>query len=757
MPAVPNREAVVATLDLHGAQPPVMVFVEDQGGAGLDAVLRATDHAWNELLDAPEVGARIGGMDEAAQEGFLQALAPMQPLMLVWEEPGTFSDERIDAALGRIETMLLLPMPAEARTAALTDPFGVGMGVLGGSTRTPGTTGVRLEGGRFVSDDGRASFFAVRGRGDEPVGKLVAAVEDAARQAEAAVPGVRVSATGPGAMAAGGERALKDDLMSSLGWSALVQILLLHVVYRHLYAPLWMILPSLLAGLAAVGFWSWGGWPLHGMALGFASSILGLAVDFPLHAVTAAQGHRARGLSPTESWDAVSAHGSAPALCALTSAVGFSSLLFSSSPLLAQIGGLGALSIAFAWLLGAMALPRLLACWSWDPGTGWPDGEQREAQGPSRRASWVAAITLAAMAPFAWGLRLDGDVRSLQIEDVDASEPTQRFEGAFGKAALPALVAHEHADLSPALDAAARTTAALRALPADQRPSSVTALSDMIPPPEVLSARCAALRSADLEALRERMVSAAERKGLTPAVWVPFFDSLVASREGLCATSPVLPDTTRSMGLDELIRRYVRTSPGKASVIVLVGTAADASSLPKPWTDAVTAASPDAFWIHFGSLADASGRSLARELMLLAACSALLIFAVASRALGGARHAALALSTPILSLVGAAGVLGILGDPLLAVGLGALPLVIGLGDDDGIYVVSAMKAGPKAHPRLRRAVTMTTVTTIIGLVPLLFARSPALVAIGKVALAGLSFDVLVALWVLPLLATIGRR
>lgn len=759
LPDVPRRDEIVETLDLHGAQPPVMLFFEDRGGAGPDEVARAADLAWDALSASPRVGARIGGVDPESQTAFAAALAPYVPLLLPLEDERALGPERWDEAGGRIATLLMMPMPPEERQAALADPFGTFAKVLGGTTRTPGGRGIHLHRGRFFNEDEVASFFAVRGRGDEPVAALVAESEAIASRVREEVPAVDVTVTGPGAMAAAGERALREDLLSSLGWSALVQLLLLHVVYRHRYAPAWMLVPSLLAGASAVGLWAWFGWPLHGMALGFACSILGLAVDFPLHVITSAQGFRARGLGASESFDAVAAHGTAPALCAATSAIGFSSLCFSSSPLLAQIGGLGALSIGFAWMLGAFALPRLLSALGWDPGVGTPERSTAGGDGPRPAASWLAVAFFVIVAPFAGRLVLDGDVRKLQVEDPPSERAAARFEDTFGKAALPALIVHNAPDLGAALDGAARSAQALAALPEGERPSAVTALSDLLPPPNTLKARCDALKAFDSATLAARAEESAAKNGLSPLAFEPFLRSLEATRTGPCTGTPTLPEEGQSEGLDELLRRYVRQGDGIASVVVLVDVPADWKALPESWTKAIAQASPDAFWVHFGSLADATGRGLAKELVALALLSAVLVFLLCAKVLGGARHAALALSTPALSLVGAAGLLGILGHPLLAVGLGALPLVIGLGDDDGIYVVSAMRHGEAAHPRLRRAVAMTTVTTIIGLVPLLLARSPALQSIGTVALVGLSFDVLVALWIIPLLARLwpGRK
>ena len=74
--------------------------------------------------------------------------------------------------------------------------------------------------------------------------------------------------------------------------------------------------------------------------------------------------------------------------------------------------------------------------------------------------------------------------------------------------------------------------------------------------------------------------------------------------------------------------------------------------------------------------------------------------------------------------------------------IGVLPLVIGLGVDDGIHVVKRMQEEDKPAPDVAaisvgRAITMTTITTCSSFAVTLFANHTGLESMGKIMLLGL--------------------
>lgn len=93
--------------------------------------------------------------------------------------------------------------------------------------------------------------------------------------------------------------------------------------------------------------------------------------------------------------------------------------------------------------------------------------------------------------------------------------------------------------------------------------------------------------------------------------------------------------------------------------------------------------------------------------------------------------------------------------------VGVMPLVIGLGVDDGIHVVRRMQEEDRPSPgeaavSVGRAITMTTITTCSSFAVTLFANHPGLESMGKVMLFGLPICLLTSVMIIPALATVWR-
>ena len=100
--------------------------------------------------------------------------------------------------------------------------------------------------------------------------------------------------------------------------------------------------------------------------------------------------------------------------------------------------------------------------------------------------------------------------------------------------------------------------------------------------------------------------------------------------------------------------------------------------------------------------------------------------------------------------------------PLNMLMIGVLPLVIGLGVDDGIHVVKRMQEDDKPAPDIAaisvgRAITMTTITTCSSFAVTLFANHTGLESMGKIMLLGLPICLITSVMIIPALATLWRE
>ena len=131
--------------------------------------------------------------------------------------------------------------------------------------------------------------------------------------------------------------------------------------------------------------------------------------------------------------------------------------------------------------------------------------------------------------------------------------------------------------------------------------------------------------------------------------------------------------------------------------------------------------------------------------------------------LGQLRLAALALLPVLCGSTVALGLLGWLGFAFNTVTLVAVPLLLGLGVDDGIHVVHRLREEPERPigdlvGTVGRSIAMTTATTCASVAALLFTRHPGIESVAILLLVGLPLCLLASVALLPACAqlVLGR-
>jgi predicted exporter len=752
---VEDRDELVAILRAYGSQPPVFVHLLGEDGAVPDDLVAAADVVAGRLADDPRVEQLLAGVnvDEAAEAQ--RAVSGLRTLLVDAADPRWREPEAIDAAVVRARSIFANVATTEQRQAAQEDPYG--WTVQGFELLSAGRGGpqVTLHGGRLLSLDLSSAFLLVLPTG-EPRGTIHAV--DAAKEAVALVTGpVEAVVTGAGAVAAAAEAGVREDMERSLAITGILLLALFVITFRNFWAPAWLAVPATAAAAAAGGLVGWFGWEIHGLGLAFASALLGLCVDFPLHLLVDATSEQRAGTD--KPWRAAAANLTRPALaCVVTSVLGFGLFLLSGAPLLNQLGMLGVPALILAALLGVGLLPVVGDALGW-----------RAAGGASRELSGVqahrgiaigSALVCAALIAGAPFLVLDGDPQRLHAPVESVAKQNARFDQTFGLSTAPVMLAVQGESTSDAIEKLGRAASALRSLPASApKAERVLALTDSLSPPSELTRRCESLRGVDLEAWRASLDASAAEQGLRPGAFDPMFADLAATPERLCPTPAGVDVTQADIAGTPMVKalfdRYLRDVDGVATASMFVFAANNTERVPTEWRDAVRPIDDGAAWLFFPELGQDSGSGMLREVLLLGGLGLLLALFLLRGLLGSFIAAMLALvpaAIGMLGTIGAFGWLSLLHEPLPAVGLGSCLLILGLGVDDGIYVVHALRTRPERLPAVRRAILLTTITSVVGFGALAVAASPALAAIGQVAVVGLILDLVAAVGIVPTLA-----
>ncbi|MDB5838538.1 MAG: hypothetical protein JWQ23_490, partial [Herminiimonas sp.] len=164
--------------------------------------------------------------------------------------------------------------------------------------------------------------------------------------------------TGPGVFAVQSRQTIESEVSRLSIVSIVIIITLLMLVYRSFTALALGLMPVLSGALAGVVAVSLGFGVVHGITLGFGTTLIGEAVDYSIYLFV--QSRQSASGETGESGDWVRDFWPTIRLGLLTSIAGFASLLLSSFPGLAQLGFYSIAGLVTAALVTRFLLPHLL-------------------------------------------------------------------------------------------------------------------------------------------------------------------------------------------------------------------------------------------------------------------------------------------------------------------------------------------------------------------------------------------------------------
>jgi predicted exporter len=256
----------------------------------------------------------------------------------------------------------MLASPAGLALKALVprDPTGEMLTVID-QVRPP--EGPRMSEGVWGAPDGQRALLVARTRASgsdtDTQAQAVAAVEEALRKSMAAqgsaAANARLVMSGPGVFSVRARAMVERDVVRLTTLSGLLVVALLLAVYRSPLALALGFVPVVSGALAGIAAVSLGFGTVHGITLGFGTTLIGEAIDYSIYLFVQAEGGRAAGDASwvTRFWPTIR-------LGVLTSIAGFSALLFSGLPGLAQLGLYSIVGLVTAAAVTRFVLPGLL-------------------------------------------------------------------------------------------------------------------------------------------------------------------------------------------------------------------------------------------------------------------------------------------------------------------------------------------------------------------------------------------------------------
>jgi predicted exporter len=525
---------------LPAGQTPAARFMlqELQSGSVASLILIGIENA--PAADLARISTKLAaGLDQSGQFALVsngahaldgadeQALFDRRLLLSPATTPQAFTPDALKADLARLLQALQSSAAPLAVQFGLPDPIGafpaMGPAWIGASKLR------RVGGVWFAPERDRALLLVQTRAGGMDIGAQDHAQAAIQAAFAAADPGpARLLASGPAVFAQAAAQAIRADVRELSIVSALLVMGLLLWRFRSPWVIVAIAVPitiSIAAAALAVqlvfGF-------VHGIALGFGMTMLGVTVDYPVLLI----GHRKLGESAAGTLRRI---GQAFRLAVLSASLGLTGMVFCGFPGVAQLGLFAVVGVVSAAVATRFVLPRLIVAADLAPvPSGDPAGLLRVER--LRRFRWWGVLPV--LAAGLWllvvgGPRWEGDTANLSpvpqaARDLDASMRQEIGAPEFGEVlvvrALTAEAVLERQEaLFPAIDRL-------------QHEGGITgfeAAARLLPSAATQTARQAALP--DAATLRARLDAARSGTPFRAEAFAPFEASVAAAR----AASPV--------------------------------------------------------------------------------------------------------------------------------------------------------------------------------------------------------------------------
>jgi predicted exporter len=621
--------------------------------------------------------------------------------------------------------------------------------------------------GVWASRDGKRAVLVVQttgaGSDTDAQARAMATVQHAFDTATRALPNpasYRLLMTGPGVFSVETRDNIRHDVARLSAVSLVLIVALLLVVYRSPFTLVLGLLPVLSGVAAGLGAVSLAFGTVHGITLGFGTTLIGEAVDYSIYlfvqssrmqtrdtAASAAGSSSVRGDAALREW--IATYWPTIRLGVLTSICGFASMLFSGFPGLVQLGLYSIAGLTTAALVTRFVLPHLR-------------GARFAIRDVAPLGARLASITAAAPR-LRWPLvaLLVASVATLVFHrqhvwshELSALSPVSRQSQALdeslradvGAPDVRYLVVISGASQESVLEGAEKVSAQLQPLVDKGVLAGYESPALYLPSVAAQRARLASLPPADVLTARMHEAVANQAISVKPEAFAPFIADVQAARQQPLLQRADLRGTSMALAVDALLTERA----GRWSAMLSLRApdhapdsahnAAHASTADEPSLDANTiraavasARVPDALFVDMKAEADRLYINYVREdihlsLAGLGAIVVLLLIALRSP------QAVVRTLAPLVAavLVVSAG-LALAGEQLTILHLIGMLLIVAVGSNYALFFNKPNHDAsglPRIAPQTLVSLLIANLATVAGFGLLALARVPLLKAFG---------------------------
>lgn len=618
--------------------------------------------------------------------------------------------------------------------------------------------------GVWASRDGARAVLVVQtaaaGSDTDAQARAIDAVRRAFSAATQALPNpaaYTLAMTGPSVFSVDTRDTIRHDVERLSTASLVLIVALLLTLYRSprtLALGLLPVLTGIAAGIAAVSV-AFG--TVHGLTLGFGTTLIGEAVDYSIYLFVQSSQAGSRGAArPADAMRAwLAAYWPTIRLGVLTSVCGFASMLFSGFPGLVQLGLYSIVGLTAAALVTRYVLPHLRGEHVAIRDVSRIGAVLARAAAAAPRLRWpLAVLVLAACATVV--LHRDGlwsrELAALSPVPARAQALDARLRADVGAPDVRYLVVISAPTEQAALERAEQVAAQLQPLVDRGVLAGFESPARYLPSDAAQRARRASLPDADALAARMRTAVANQPISVRPEVFAPFVADVEAARHAPLLTRADLRGTSMALTVDALLTE--RAGRWGAMLPLRAPDAARTASTAAPALDAAPiraavarAGVPDALFVDMKAEADRLYVDYVHEDIRLSLAGFAAIAVLLLIALRSPRRAVRALAPLVAAVFVVTAGFALAGVQLTILHLVGMLLIVAVGSNYALFFCKRDDAQP-VTPYTLVSLLIANLATVAGFGLLALSRVPLLetfgLTVGPGAMLALAFAAILA-------------
>ncbi len=729
-----------------------------------------------------EIHSVTYGYEDLKSKTF-DALAPYAPRYASPEQAeeieNLFNPEKLKERLERQIARLSLPGLGDSEELFEKDPFDFAPYLVDRLQGFKGAFKFHPDSSYYLSEDQLALLVRIRGtlsvENSEGLLRTTQVIDEAIREAHKSIKHIEVYKGGGYYLGLESQNSIQRDLIIGLSTSMFFVLLLMAWVFRSGIFPL-IVFPLLLFGLVwALGWVSVFTEEIVVLALGSTSIQIGLGVDFAVHYALAARARREGGLDPSTSLIEASRWvGPGLVIAASTTMGAFLAFLFSSFDFLKQMGQLTAIGLLGALIATLTLLPAWNKLWL-KPAPIKTLGVGRVVDASLRIRTLIVGLTVLSVLTCVVYLaysppEFESNLRNLHSKDSRAIHAEQKVVELFGGTEEPLMVLFEGPDDLTLQNRLEQVDKKLESLSSDSIVLAHFSGTQLLPDPASEQQYLKVAQSIESNSTKTLFDKALSQQGFEP-------ESLKVTIEEL---SKACEDRNRlgfsklqEAGLGDWLKDWVRLGsegePGTAIVQVFPKTDLWSPELRERFLSELSILEEvEGFQGIAGGMVSVHETSnLITKEMTFTASLAIAIGIVLVLLQFKKITLSLFVLLPVgLSCIWTFGLFELLGYKIHFMNAAVLPMVIGIGIDDGIHIVHKFSLVLRESKKTGRIMTpkdvvsetlhlsgtgvlLTSLTTMVAFGSLAIAENQGLASIGVLSFIGIATSLIASITVLP--------